>query len=168
VFALPRKALRTFIAAGRGRRKAAAGKACFEPEWVEDAAIKGPRRRSGLKNPTTIRPRRRRSSPLPIAGLTVIWSLSMNTFHPALRLVLLAALPVLLAACANQSAGGPDSRMQYSSDSAGQQGNDASGASKPNLTIQSGEGEKLNVPWFVRDLTDAVNRDGNSAGSGSQ
>jgi hypothetical protein len=30
-------------------------------------------------------------------------------------------------------------------------------ATEPALTIQSGEGEKLNLPWFVRDVQDMVN-----------
>jgi hypothetical protein len=91
----------------------------------------------------------------------------MNTFRPVLRLVLLAALPVLIAACANQSAATPDSAMQYTSDGAGQQSSGGRGASQPNLVIKSGEGEQLNVPWFVRDLTNAVNGDSNSTGSGT-
>jgi hypothetical protein len=90
----------------------------------------------------------------------------MNTFRPVLRLVLFTALPVLIAACANQPAAAPDSAMQYSSDGTAQQGSGRTGASQPNLVIKSGEGEQLNVPWFVRDLTNAVNGDSNSAGSG--
>ncbi|WP_026639181.1 hypothetical protein [Bordetella petrii] len=33
----------------------------------------------------------------------------------------------------------------------------AQGASQQRLTIQSGEGEKLNLPWFIRDAQDWVN-----------
>ena len=35
--------------------------------------------------------------------------------------------------------------------------NSTSGAGDRRLTIQAGEGEKLNLPWFVRDTQDWVN-----------
>ncbi|MBO9355491.1 hypothetical protein GG851_15980 [Bordetella petrii] len=31
-------------------------------------------------------------------------------------------------------------------------------ASNPRLTIQSGEGERLNLPWFIRDAQNWINR----------
>ncbi|KCV52387.1 hypothetical protein L506_1301 [Bordetella bronchiseptica GA96-01] len=33
----------------------------------------------------------------------------------------------------------------------------APGSSGQRLTIQSGEGEKLNLPWFIQDTQDWVN-----------
>lgn len=49
--------------------------------------------------------------------------------------------------------------MDYKSrPSAKQQGASGQpGASGQRLTIQSGEGERLNLPWFIRDTQDWVN-----------
>ncbi|TAN28922.1 MAG: hypothetical protein EPN31_07140 [Castellaniella sp.] len=38
-----------------------------------------------------------------------------------------------------------------------QRANDASGSSGRRLTIRSGEGERLNLPWFIRDIQGWVN-----------
>lgn len=38
-----------------------------------------------------------------------------------------------------------------------QRANATPGSSDQRLTIQSGEGEKLNLPWFVRDTQEWIN-----------
>ena len=70
---------------------------------------------------------------------------------------LVAVACALLTACADQPPGrpGPDYRSQPSSPAQG--GDGTSGAPGRRLTIQSGEGEPLHLPWFIRDTQDWIN-----------
>ena len=78
----------------------------------------------------------------------------MKTLSWAVRPVLLAAVCASLAACANEPP--RQTTMDYRSPppSAARGPNDASGQ---RLTIKAGEGEKLNLPWFVRDTQEWIN-----------
>lgn len=79
----------------------------------------------------------------------------MNALRSVFPRVLLAALCAPLASCASVSSSHLDQQSGTY-----QQSNTSPGAQRPNLTIQSGEGEKLNLPWFVRDVQDMVNEGG--------
>jgi hypothetical protein len=89
----------------------------------------------------------------------------MKTLRSAVPTVLLFALCASVASCADvppkrygsQAQGAPAATQEASNDSS---------APKPALTIQAGEGEKLNLPWFVRDVTDWVNEGSAPAASG--
>lgn len=74
-----------------------------------------------------------------------------------LRSILIATACALVAACA----GDPprQSGMDYRSDPPppARSNTDAPGSSGQRLTIQSGEGERLNLPWFIRDTQDWIN-----------
>lgn len=62
-----------------------------------------------------------------------------------------------MAACADNPPKQTDMdyRSRSSSTTQGTQG--TPGSSGQRLTIQSGEGERLNLPWFVQDTQDWVN-----------
>jgi hypothetical protein len=81
----------------------------------------------------------------------------MKTVRSALPFVLFAALCAPLASCADVSSRHLDEQAQTAPPATYQEANTGPGAQQPALTIQSGEGEKLNLPWFVRDLADKVN-----------
>lgn len=78
----------------------------------------------------------------------------MRILRSTLSLILLSAAGMSLASCADMPSRryGPDA-----AEPTNPAANDDRGASKPALTIQAGEGEKLNLPWFVRDVRDWVN-----------
>lgn len=81
----------------------------------------------------------------------------MNILSLALRPALFAVACASIAACANMPPRQTD--MDYRRPSTTTQGaNRPRDASDERLTIQSGEGEKLNLPWFIRDTQDWVNR----------
>jgi hypothetical protein len=82
----------------------------------------------------------------------------MKTLRSALTPFLLAALCTSVAACADTSSRYPEA--QNAPAATAPQTNNGSSAPTPRLTIQSGEGEKLNLPWFVRDVQDWVNEGG--------
>jgi hypothetical protein len=71
-----------------------------------------------------------------------------------LRPLLITLACAWLAACANTPSRDTELDYQHRPPS-GSQG--ASGPSGENLTIQSGEGEQLNLPWFVRDTQEWIN-----------
>ncbi|MFJ1299223.1 hypothetical protein ACILG0_04600 [Pseudomonadota bacterium AL_CKDN230030165-1A_HGKHYDSX7] len=79
----------------------------------------------------------------------------MKTHPPALRLFLVAIACASITACAAQRPR-QSSSVDYRSPSpsAQQRSPESSGQ---RLTIQSGEGEKLNLPWFIQDTQDWVN-----------
>ena len=79
----------------------------------------------------------------------------MTTLRLALRPVLIVAACASIAACTNS----PPQRqtdMDYRSRPV-PTANSAAGPEDRRLTIKSGEGERLNLPWFVRDTQDWVN-----------
>ncbi len=79
----------------------------------------------------------------------------MQTLRSTLRLVFVAAACASIAACASKPPQQTD--LEYRSRPvSGTQG--APGSSDQRLTIQSGEGERLNLPWFIQDTQDWINR----------
>ena len=82
----------------------------------------------------------------------------MNTLRLALRPVLAAVACASIAACADNPP--QQTNMDYRSrpPSSAQGATSAPGSSGQRLTIQSGEGEKLILPWFIQDTQDWVNR----------
>jgi hypothetical protein len=92
----------------------------------------------------------------------------MKALRSVLPVVLLAALCAALASCADVSSRHLDQQAQTAPTGTYQEADTgtSTGAQRPNLTIQSGEGEKLNLPWFVRDLQDMVNEGGAPADPG--
>lgn len=82
----------------------------------------------------------------------------MKTLRPVLPLVLLFALCGSLASCADAPSQRYGGGAQGAPAAAQPQVDNTPGGPKPALTIQAGEGEKLNLPWFVRDVTDWVNQ----------
>ncbi|WP_157792935.1 hypothetical protein [Bordetella genomosp. 8] len=81
----------------------------------------------------------------------------MRNAYSALPLILTAAVCAVLAGCGSTPSKGYSSQSQPPATASQPSYSDGSGA-KPALTIQSGEGEKLNLPWFVRDIQGAVNK----------
>lgn len=81
----------------------------------------------------------------------------MKTLRSVLRPVLAAAACAAIAACADNPPRQTD--LDYRSrPSASTQGvSSPPGSSGQRLTIQSGEGEKLHLPWFIQDTQDWVN-----------
>ncbi|WP_186332274.1 hypothetical protein [Bordetella genomosp. 13] len=75
----------------------------------------------------------------------------------ALRPVLAAVACASISACADSRP--RQTGMDYRSPPASttQGANNGAGPSGQRLTIQSGEGERLNLPWFVREIQDGVN-----------
>ncbi|MCI1839464.1 MULTISPECIES: hypothetical protein [Achromobacter] len=81
----------------------------------------------------------------------------MNTLRSTLRPLLAVIACASITACASRTPAQTD--LQYRSRPAPQaQGAaGAPGASDQRLTIQSGEGERLNLPWFIRDTQEWIN-----------
>jgi len=81
----------------------------------------------------------------------------MKTLRLSLRPVLIAVACASISACANNPSQQTEldyrSRPAYST----QNTNSTPGSSGQRLTIQAGEGEKLYLPWFVRDTQDWIN-----------
>jgi len=82
---------------------------------------------------------------------------TMKTPHVALRLVLAIAAFASITACADTQPQRTD--LDYRSRPL----DSPPSATNPNpsgqrLTIQSGEGERLNLPWFIEGAQDWVNR----------
>lgn len=82
----------------------------------------------------------------------------MQTLRSAVQPVLLAIACAVIGGCADTPP--KQTGMDYRSRPPGtaQGPNGGNGAQGQRLTIQSGEGERLNLPWFVRDTQDAINR----------
>ncbi|WP_427183508.1 hypothetical protein ACL598_16715 [Bordetella bronchialis] len=79
----------------------------------------------------------------------------MKPYRPAP--VLFAALCALLSGCAHPPPADPGPPVYSAAPESSGTGSVAPSGPRPALTIQSGEGEKLNLPWFVRDATDWIN-----------
>ncbi|MCD0502311.1 hypothetical protein [Bordetella petrii] len=82
----------------------------------------------------------------------------MKPLRLALRPALVAAACASIAACADSNPP-RQTGMDYRSPSPPtvQGADSARGSSGQRLTIQSGEGERLNLPWFIQDTQDWVN-----------
>ena len=68
-----------------------------------------------------------------------------------------AAMCALLASCAHGPSQPPEPQVQPPPDYTTSGPTTNANAPKPRLTIQSGEGERLNLPWFIRDAQNAIN-----------
>lgn len=78
----------------------------------------------------------------------------MTIRRSVLRPLLIALVLPWIAACASTPS--PDGDLNYQNRPlSGSQG--ASAPSGEHLTIQSGEGETLNLPWFIRDTQEWIN-----------
>lgn len=81
----------------------------------------------------------------------------MNTLRVLRYAVLVAAAAVSMTACVGTSPGQADPDYRHRPPTSGRvAGPPAEGAGQ-RLILQSGEGETLNVPWFVRDAQDLIN-----------
>lgn len=81
----------------------------------------------------------------------------MKSLRSAVMLAMLLALCASVASCANTPSRPYGPQAQEAPGATRQEANTNPDAPKPALTIQAGEGEKLNLPWFVRDVQDWVN-----------
>lgn len=80
----------------------------------------------------------------------------MNRYRHCLFTALVLMAGTVLAACAPASSRQPE--PDYRSRSGpGAQG-EAVSSGEQRLSIQAGEGETLNLPWFIRDTQHWVNR----------
>lgn len=81
----------------------------------------------------------------------------MKSFRLTLRLVFIAVACASVAACADNPSRQTD--LDYRSQpSLTMQGvSSSTGSSGQRLTIQSGRGEELNLPWFIRDAQEWIN-----------
>jgi type IV pilus biogenesis protein CpaD/CtpE len=77
----------------------------------------------------------------------------MKPFRPALRSILLAIACASMAACASS----PPQQTDLDYRSRPSPKTQAPGSSGQRLTIQSGEGDRLNLPWFIQDTQDWIN-----------
>ncbi|HTK01420.1 MAG TPA: hypothetical protein VL522_17440 [Bordetella sp.] len=83
----------------------------------------------------------------------------MKTLGSILQLVLLVVLCASVASCADAGSRQASREAQSAPGATNQAANNVRGGPQPALTIQAGEGEKLNLPWFIRDAQDWVNSD---------
>ncbi|HWK61212.1 MAG TPA: hypothetical protein VNT00_07315 [Eoetvoesiella sp.] len=81
----------------------------------------------------------------------------MKTLYLLLRPVLAAVACASISACANNPPQQTDLAYRSRPSSTAQNTNNTSGPSGQRLTIRAGEGERLNLPWFVRDTQDWIN-----------
>ncbi|MBO1112646.1 hypothetical protein [Bordetella petrii] len=78
----------------------------------------------------------------------------MQIFRSIFPASLLATLCASVAACANAPSPPPEPQAQPATR---QEATGDPGAPRPRLTIQSGEGERLNLPWFIQDAQNWIN-----------
>lgn len=81
----------------------------------------------------------------------------MKNLRLILRLVLVAVACSLIAACADNPTRQTDLDYRSQRSPTVQGANSSPGSSGQHLTIQSGEGEKLNLPWLIRDAQGWIN-----------
>ncbi|MCW0210649.1 MAG: hypothetical protein OJK14_26405 [Achromobacter sp.] len=81
----------------------------------------------------------------------------MKILRLALRPVLVAAACASIAACADNPPRQTDMDYRSRPSPTTQGANSTPGSSDQRLTIQSGEGERLNLPWFIRDTQEWIN-----------
>ncbi|HYG43672.1 MAG TPA: hypothetical protein VEA17_12195 [Bordetella sp.] len=81
----------------------------------------------------------------------------MKTLRSALRPVFVAAACASISACADNPPRQTNLEYRSPSPATTQGASNTPGQSGQRLTIQSGEGEKLNLPWFIRDTQDWIN-----------
>jgi len=91
---------------------------------------------------------------------TATWNFSIMHIHRlASSRVPLAIMCALLASCADTAFEPPEERSESPPEYTytAKDGDTVHVAPRPRLTIQSGEGERLNLPWFVRDTQNWIN-----------
>ncbi|OWT61865.1 hypothetical protein [Candidimonas nitroreducens] len=81
----------------------------------------------------------------------------MKTRRSALQPVLVALACASISACANNPPPQADLNDRTPPSPTTQGANRTPSPSGQRLTIQTGEGEKLDLPWFVRDTQDWIN-----------
>ena len=81
----------------------------------------------------------------------------MKNSFLALRLALAVAACASITACAGSQSQSTDMDYKSRPPSSAQGKSSNPGSSGQRLTIQSGEGEKLNLPWFIQDTQDWIN-----------
>ncbi|MGE8568771.1 MAG: hypothetical protein ACN6PV_20040 [Achromobacter sp.] len=81
----------------------------------------------------------------------------MKNSFLALHLALAVAVCASITACAGSQPQSTDMDYKSRPPSSAQGKSSNPGSSGQRLTIQSGEGEKLNLPWFIQDTQDWVN-----------
>jgi len=81
----------------------------------------------------------------------------MKRLRLSLRSALIGVACVSLAACASPPPRQTEMDYQSRPLPTAQRANSSYDGSDRRLTIQAGEGERLNLPWFVRDTQDWVN-----------
>ncbi|PPA73601.1 hypothetical protein C4E15_25070 [Achromobacter spanius] len=81
----------------------------------------------------------------------------MQILRSAVRCVIAPLCFAAMAACTSQPARQTDMDYHSRPSSTTQSATGNPGSSGQRLTIQSGEGERLNLPWFIRDTQDWVN-----------
>lgn len=79
----------------------------------------------------------------------------MKSICSALRPLVVAVACVVISGCADTSPRQPEMDYRSAPATTTQGANSKPGGQR--LIIQSGEGERLNLPWFVRDAQDWVN-----------
>lgn len=81
----------------------------------------------------------------------------MKNFRSALQLVLAVVACTSIVACAGNGARQADLDYRSQASPTAQDANNTLRSSGQRLTIESGEGEKLNLPWFIRDTQRWIN-----------
>ncbi|MDR6602899.1 type IV pilus biogenesis protein CpaD/CtpE [Achromobacter deleyi] len=81
----------------------------------------------------------------------------MKTLCLVVRPILVAAACASIAACADNPPRQTDMDYRSRPSSTTQGAKGTPGSSGQRLTIQSGEGERLNLPWFIDDTKDWIN-----------
>ncbi|ARP94970.1 hypothetical protein [Bordetella genomosp. 13] len=81
----------------------------------------------------------------------------MTAFPPPLRPILAVIACASITACADSPPRQTDLDYRSRPAPAARNANSDADSSGQRLTIQSGEGERLNLPWFIRDTQDWIN-----------
>ncbi|WP_332608481.1 hypothetical protein [Achromobacter sp. ESBL13] len=81
----------------------------------------------------------------------------MKILRLAARPAIAAFCVAAMAACTSQPARQSDMDYRSRPSSTTKAANGNPGSSGQRLTIQSGEGERLSLPWFIQDTQDWVN-----------
>ena len=82
----------------------------------------------------------------------------MKILHSTTRSALAVAACLSIVACSSNPPAPQSSEMDYRTRSLPGKATGIGSDSGQRLTIQAGEGEKLNLPWFIKDSQDWVNR----------
>ena len=81
----------------------------------------------------------------------------MKILPSTLRPILIAVACASITACADRPPRSPEVDYRSEPPAAPRDANSPSDPSDQRLIIQSGEGERLNLPWFIRDTQDWIN-----------